>query len=76
MDDLCEKIKRSEVKVDIEIQNSDLPNLLNKMRNQYQKIAEKNQKEMDDWYQSKVRGCCFLCFLLMCHCISTVSSAS
>lgn len=55
MDVLREKIKDSEVNVEIESQNSNLAEMLNKIRAQYEKLAKKNLKETDDWYQSKVR---------------------
>lgn len=54
VDDLCDKIKDSEVKVEIESQNSNLAEMLNKIRKQYDKVAKKNQQETEDWYQSKV----------------------
>ncbi|XP_060923012.1 keratin, type I cytoskeletal 18-like [Limanda limanda] len=50
---LCEKIKDSEVIVEIDSQNSNLADNLNKIRGQYDKLAKKNLKETDDWYQSK-----------------------
>lgn len=58
MDVLCEKIKDSEVKVEIDSKNSDLAEILSKVRKQYDKVAEKNLKETEEWYQSKV---CFNC---------------
>lgn len=54
MDVLREKIKDSEVNVEIDSQNSNLAEMLNKIRAQYDKLAKKNLKETDDWYQSKV----------------------
>lgn len=54
VDALCDKIKDSEVKVEIESQNSDLAETLNKIRKQYDKVAKKNQLETEEWYQSKV----------------------
>uniref|UniRef100_UPI0037E9117E keratin, type I cytoskeletal 18-like isoform X1 n=1 Tax=Semicossyphus pulcher TaxID=241346 RepID=UPI0037E9117E len=53
VDDLREKIKDSEVIVEIDSQNSNLAEMLNKTRTQYEKLANKNLKETDDWYQSK-----------------------
>uniref|UniRef100_H3CSB4 IF rod domain-containing protein n=1 Tax=Tetraodon nigroviridis TaxID=99883 RepID=H3CSB4_TETNG len=53
VDDLCEKIKDSEVKVEIDSQNSNLANTLNKIRRQYEELARKNMKETEDWYQNK-----------------------
>lgn len=49
-----DKIKDSEVKVEIESQNSNLAEMLNKIRKQYDKVAKKNQLEAEEWYQSKV----------------------
>lgn len=54
VDALREKIKDSEVKVEIESQNSNLAENLNKIRKQYDKVAKKNQQETEEWYQSKV----------------------
>ncbi|XP_029942028.1 keratin, type I cytoskeletal 18-like isoform X2 [Salarias fasciatus] len=53
VDVLREKIKDSEVTVEIESSNSDLAEALNKVRAQYDRLAEKNLKETDDWYKSK-----------------------
>ncbi|XP_050921937.1 keratin, type I cytoskeletal 18 isoform X2 [Lates calcarifer] len=53
VDVLCEKIKESEVTVEIDSQNSNLAEILNKIRSQYDKLAKKNLKETDEWYQSK-----------------------
>lgn len=54
VDGLCDKIKDSEVKVEIESQNSNLAEMLNKIRKQYDKVAKKNQQETEEWYQNKV----------------------
>lgn len=51
---LREKIRDSEVNVEIDSKNSNLAELLCKIRNQYDKLAEKNLKETDEWYHSKV----------------------
>ncbi|XP_060888798.1 keratin, type I cytoskeletal 18 isoform X2 [Labrus mixtus] len=53
VDVLREKIKDSEVTVEIDSLNSNLAEMLNKVRGQYEKLAKKNLKETDDWYQSK-----------------------
>uniref|UniRef100_A0A3Q3ED16 IF rod domain-containing protein n=1 Tax=Labrus bergylta TaxID=56723 RepID=A0A3Q3ED16_9LABR len=53
VDVLREKIKDSEVTVEIDSLNSNLSEMLNKVRGQYEKLAKKNLKETDDWYQSK-----------------------
>lgn len=54
VDVLREKIKDSEVKVEIDSQNSNLAEILNKIRKQYDKLAKKNLRETEEWYQSKV----------------------
>lgn len=61
MDVLREKIKDSEVKVEIDSQNSNLAEMVNKIRNQYDNLAKKNLKETEEWYQSKV---CVTCRML------------
>lgn len=55
MDVLREKIEASEVKVEVDSQNSNLAEMVNKIRNQYDKLAKKNLKETEEWYQSKAR---------------------
>lgn len=55
VDVLREKIKDSEVKVEVDSQNSNLGEMVSKMRNQYDKLAKKNLKETEEWYQSKAR---------------------
>lgn len=54
VDSLCDKIKDSEVKVEIESHNSNLAEMLNKIRKQYEKVAKKNQQDTEEWYQNKV----------------------
>lgn len=54
MDDLCEKIKESEVKVEMESHSSNLADELNKIRHQYDGLATKNLRDTEDWYQNKV----------------------
>lgn len=54
MDDLCEKIKESEVKVEMESHSSNLADELNKIRHQYDDLAKKNLRDTEDWYQNKV----------------------
>ncbi|XP_047211417.1 keratin, type I cytoskeletal 18-like isoform X1 [Girardinichthys multiradiatus] len=51
--DLREKITNAEVKVEIESQDSNLADVVNKMRVHYHNIAEKNLKETEDWYNRK-----------------------
>lgn len=54
MDDLCEKIRDSEVKVEIDSHNSNLAMMLNNIRHQYDNLAKKNLKDTEDWYQNEV----------------------
>ncbi|XP_023143753.1 keratin, type I cytoskeletal 18-like isoform X2 [Amphiprion ocellaris] len=53
VDALRQKIKDSEVKVEIDSQNSNLAEVVNSIRAQYDKLAQKNLKETEDWYKSK-----------------------
>jgi len=53
VDVLREKIKDSDVTVEIETQNTNLADVLDKIRGQYDKLAKKNLKETEDWYESK-----------------------
>ncbi|XP_029928761.1 keratin, type I cytoskeletal 18 isoform X3 [Myripristis murdjan] len=53
VDALREKIKDSSVVVEMDSQDSNLAETLNKIRAQYEKLAKKNQKETEDWYQNK-----------------------
>ncbi|KAF6737157.1 Keratin, type I cytoskeletal 18 [Oryzias melastigma] len=53
VDSLCEKIKESKVTVEIESQNSNLADVVRNIRGHYEKVAEKNMKEMDNWYCTK-----------------------
>lgn len=55
MDALRDKIRESQVTVEVDSQNSNLGQILNRIRGQYDKVAQKNLKETDEWYQSKVR---------------------
>ncbi|KAM4601871.1 keratin, type I cytoskeletal 18 isoform 2-T2 [Polymixia lowei] len=52
---LRKKIKESTVVVEVDSQDpaGSLANTLNKIRGQYEKLAKKNLKETEDWYQSK-----------------------
>lgn len=36
----------------------DLSRILSEMRDQYEKMAEKNRKDAEDWFFSKVRASC------------------
>ncbi|XP_027866843.1 keratin, type I cytoskeletal 18-like isoform X1 [Xiphophorus couchianus] len=51
--ELCEKIKTSEVKVEIDSQNSNLADMIKNIREHYQKLADRNMKETEDWYKDK-----------------------
>ncbi|TMS11676.1 Keratin, type I cytoskeletal 18 [Larimichthys crocea] len=53
VDVLREKVRDSDVNVEIESQNSNLAEIINKIRRQYDKLAMKNLKETEEWYQSK-----------------------
>ncbi|KAJ3584552.1 hypothetical protein NHX12_015047 [Muraenolepis orangiensis] len=53
VEDLRQKIRDSAVVVEVDSQDSDLAETLNKIRTQYDKLARNNQKETDTWYQSK-----------------------
>ncbi|TWW63971.1 keratin, type I cytoskeletal 18-like isoform X1 [Takifugu flavidus] len=50
---LCEKIRDSEVKVEIDSHNSNLAIMLNNIRHQYDNLAKKNLKDTEDWYQNE-----------------------
>ncbi|KAL1022113.1 hypothetical protein UPYG_G00022330 [Umbra pygmaea] len=52
--ELCKKIKHSNVIVEFDSKDSNLSDTLNKMRAQYEKLAEKSLKDTDDWYKSKI----------------------
>ncbi|KAJ0062243.1 hypothetical protein NL108_002612, partial [Boleophthalmus pectinirostris] len=53
--DLRDRIKDSEVKVEIESSDSNLTEALNKIRSQYDDLVKKTEKETEDWYQSKFK---------------------
>ncbi|XP_028428194.1 keratin, type I cytoskeletal 18 isoform X2 [Perca flavescens] len=53
VDVLLEKIKNSEVTVEIESKNSNLAEIVDKIRSQYDNLAKKNLKDTEDWYQNK-----------------------
>ncbi|KAM7375402.1 hypothetical protein PAMA_014484 [Pampus argenteus] len=50
---LREKIKFSDVNVTIESQNSNLAEIVNKIRSQYEKLVNENLRESEEWFQSK-----------------------
>nr|XP_020456328.1 keratin, type I cytoskeletal 18-like [Monopterus albus] len=53
VDVLYEKIQDSEVKVEIDSQDSNLTEILNKIRSQYSNLGKTNLKETEEKYQSK-----------------------
>uniref|UniRef100_A0A674P1B1 Keratin, type I cytoskeletal 18-like n=2 Tax=Takifugu rubripes TaxID=31033 RepID=A0A674P1B1_TAKRU len=53
VEDLCEKIRDSEVKVEIDSHNSNLAIMLNNIRHQYDNLGKKNLKDTEDWYQNE-----------------------
>ncbi|XP_034405963.1 keratin, type I cytoskeletal 18-like [Cyclopterus lumpus] len=53
VDVLLEKVKDSEVKVEMESRSSDLGEVVNKIRYQYDKLAKKNLEDTEEWYQNK-----------------------
>ncbi|XP_024917937.1 keratin, type I cytoskeletal 18-like isoform X4 [Cynoglossus semilaevis] len=53
VDALKEKIRESEVIVEIDSKNSNLAEIVQKIRSNYDKIAQKNLKETEEWYQTK-----------------------
>lgn len=73
MDDLREKIKESEVKVEMESHSSNLADELNKIRHQYDDLAKKNLKDTEDWYQNKVPSAGLAC---VCSFSSSVCSTT
>ncbi|XP_078100019.1 keratin, type I cytoskeletal 18-like isoform X2 [Sander vitreus] len=56
VDVLREKIKDSEVTVEIESQNSNLAEIVDKIRSQYDNLARRNLKDTEEWYQSKFKN--------------------
>uniref|UniRef100_A0A3B1J5M6 Keratin, type I cytoskeletal 18-like n=1 Tax=Astyanax mexicanus TaxID=7994 RepID=A0A3B1J5M6_ASTMX len=53
---LKEKIKESSVTVEADSSHSNLSSTVNKIRDQYEKLAVKNREETDDWYKNKVKS--------------------
>ncbi|XP_062854163.1 keratin, type I cytoskeletal 18-like [Trichomycterus rosablanca] len=51
--ELKEKIKDSNVKVEVDSPQSNLSETINKIRMQYEKLAQKNYEEINEWYQTK-----------------------
>ncbi|KAL1022112.1 hypothetical protein UPYG_G00022320 [Umbra pygmaea] len=52
--ELCKKIKNSNVIVEFDSKDSNLSDTLNKMRAQYEKLAEKSLKDTEELYNSKI----------------------
>lgn len=50
---LRQKVRESDVTVEMESADSNLADTLNKIRAQYEKVAEKNKDETDNWYMKK-----------------------
>ncbi|XP_037552276.1 keratin, type I cytoskeletal 18 isoform X2 [Nematolebias whitei] len=53
VDELLQKIKESEVKVEMDTSSSNLGDIINSIRAHYQKLSEKNLQETEDWYKNK-----------------------
>ncbi|XP_068612682.1 keratin, type I cytoskeletal 18-like [Brachionichthys hirsutus] len=50
---LRDRIRNSAVSVEMDSPGSDLAETLNRIRDQYEKLAKKSQTDADDWYQKK-----------------------
>ncbi|XP_030637583.1 keratin, type I cytoskeletal 18-like [Chanos chanos] len=50
---LKDKIKDSSVNVEIDSPQSNLSDTVNKIRQEYEKLAKKNREETDEWYKTK-----------------------
>ncbi|XP_056156965.1 keratin, type I cytoskeletal 18 isoform X2 [Lampris incognitus] len=53
VDVLRTKIRASSVTVEVDSQDCNLAETLNRIRGQYEKLAKNNLKETEDWYQSR-----------------------
>ncbi|XP_039887264.1 keratin, type I cytoskeletal 18-like isoform X3 [Simochromis diagramma] len=53
VDSLLEKIKDSDVTVEIKSQDNNLSDVVQNVRRHYEKVAEKNLKEAEEWYKDK-----------------------
>ncbi|KAJ8351666.1 hypothetical protein SKAU_G00231420 [Synaphobranchus kaupii] len=52
--DLCDQIRDSKVTVQMDSRKgNDLSDIISKIRQQYEKVAEKNREETEAWYQGK-----------------------
>ena len=51
------QVNSSSVNVEVDAKpGDDMSSTLDQLRSQYEGITEKNRREMDAWYQVKVRG--------------------
>uniref|UniRef100_A0A8C6DRX3 IF rod domain-containing protein n=1 Tax=Moschus moschiferus TaxID=68415 RepID=A0A8C6DRX3_MOSMO len=53
----------------------DLSRILNEMRDQYEKMAEKNRKDAEDWFFSKVGGPCEQVCTRVCACKASLEGS-
>ncbi|KAM8872219.1 keratin, type I cytoskeletal 18-like [Synchiropus picturatus] len=53
VEQLHEKVKNSEVIVEVDSRDSNLADAVTKIRRQYEKLAEQHQRETEEWYQCK-----------------------
>lgn len=51
---LRQKVKESDVTVEVDSPESNLADTLNKIRAQYEKVAEKNRDDTESWYKRRV----------------------
>lgn len=51
---LRQKVKESDVTVEVDSPDSNLADTLNKIRAQYEKVAEKNRDDTESWYRKRV----------------------
>lgn len=51
---LQKKVGDSDVTVEVDSHESNLGNTLNKIRAQYEKVAEKNREDTESWYKKRV----------------------
>jgi len=53
---LADKIKDSNVEVEVDSKDHNMAEALKKMRAEYEKMAQRNLKETDEWYKGKFEG--------------------
>ncbi|XP_053709191.1 keratin, type I cytoskeletal 18-like [Synchiropus splendidus] len=53
VEQLHEKVKNSEVIVEVDSRDSNLADAVTKIRRQYEKLAEQHQRETEEWYHCK-----------------------